>query len=76
MEVEGPDRESREPAPRTRARSFALIFGGFAVIVSVVIFLTAEDLDLVDLIFVGGFPIAFAALAYFIGYHVSDRAER
>jgi hypothetical protein len=70
-----PVREPDEPAPRTRAKSLALLFGGFATIVSIVIFLTEEGLDLFDCIFVGGFPIAFATLAYFIGLHVSDNAE-
>lgn len=70
-----PVHEAKEPAPRTRAKSLAVLFGGFATIVSIVIFLTEEDLDVIDCIFVGGFPFAFATLAYFIGLHVSDNAE-
>lgn len=70
-----PVREPDEPAPRTRGKAFALIFGGFATIVSIVIFLTEEDFDLFDCIFVGGFPVAFATLAYFIGRHVPDKPE-
>lgn len=52
-----------------------MLFGGFATIVSIVIFLTEEDHDVIDCIFIGGFPFAFATLAYFIGLHVSDNAE-
>lgn len=56
-----PVHEAKEPAPRTRAKSLAVLFGGFATIVSIVIFLTEEDLDV--------------TLAYFTGLHVSDNAE-
>ena len=69
-----PDREPGEPAPRTRARSFALLFGGFAAITSIVIFFTEEDFDLVDRVFIGGFSIVFSRLAYFLGLHVLGQA--
>jgi hypothetical protein len=51
-----PDLELTDPSPITRARSFALLFGGFAAMVSFVILMTEEDLGLVDYLLVGGFP--------------------
>jgi hypothetical protein len=54
--LERPDLELIEPSPITRARSIALLFGGFAATVSFVILITEEDLGLVHYLLVGGFP--------------------
>jgi hypothetical protein len=64
-----------EPHPKTRAKAFALLFGGFGCAVSIVIFLTGDVVDHIDWLFIVGFPIVFSVLAYFIGLHVSDDAD-
>ena len=69
------ERAPGEPDRRTLARTLSLLFGGFASIVSIWVFLTEGTGDLVDWLFLIGFPIAFAVLAYFVGFYHSEDAD-
>ncbi len=62
------------PNPKKRARVLCIGFSAFACLVSAVIWWNAEDLDLVDYIFIFGGPIVFGVVAYLIGLRVSDDA--
>ena len=62
-----------EPKRRTRATAFAGLFGSFAILVSVIIWFTGDHSDIVDYLFIFGFPPVFAAVAYFIGLYIPDK---
>ena len=66
--------EAEGPTRRKRAKALCILFTAFACLVSAAIWWTSDSLDAVDYVFIFGGPIAFGALAYFIGRHVSDDA--
>jgi hypothetical protein len=66
--------ENDAPRPKKGAMAFCLIFFAFASLVSVVIWWTSKDIDLIDYLFILGSPLVFGAVAYFIGLYVSDDA--
>ena len=54
---------------RRRAKSLGLLTFGFMVLVSVVIALTEESLDTMDIVLMLSMPPVLGALAYLVGLH-------
>ena len=61
--------------PRSIARSLALLSFLFMCAVSVVIFLTDDELTSVDFVLILGAPLALAILFYFVGRYHDPRAS-
>jgi len=60
---------------RRVARNLGLLFFSFAIIVSLVIVNTNDELTIFDYILVVGIPPALGCFAYFVGFHHDPNAS-
>ncbi len=67
-------RPRRSPRKK-RAIGLCLFFSSFACLVSVLVWWTTEDLDLIDHVIMWGSPIVLGVVSYLMGFHVSDDAD-